>query len=136
MRRAVGVFIENVDLPVHGAGDLVVRHDVRAGGHAVENQHLRACQLVHDELAHIGVVAEEGRRVGKHDLLRDLPVVGGLEVEIRSKMHPVELHDHALGPVFFLQIGQHFRAEVFIVQNLLVDLLVGVGRDVVFDLAN
>lgn len=62
-------------------------------------------------------------------------MVGGLEVEIRSKMHPVELHDHALGPVFFLQIGQHFRAEVFIVQNLLVDLLVGVGRDVVFLLA-
>jgi len=97
-----------------------------AGGHAVENQHLRACQLVHDELAHIGVVAEEGRRVGKHDLLRDLPVVGGLEVEIRRKMHPVELHDHTLGPVISsADPSASFRAEVFIVQNLLVDLPCG-----------
>ena len=35
--------------------------------------------------------------------------------------------ERTLGPVFLLQIGQHFRAQVFIVQNLLVDLLVGIG---------
>ena len=125
--RSVGIFIQNIDLPVHGPGDLVIRHHVRAGGHAVENQHLRACQLVHDKLAHIGVIAEEGRSVGKHDFLRDLPVIRRLEIEIRRKVHAIQLNDYTLGPVFLLQIGQHFRAQVFIVQNLLVDLLVGIG---------
>ena len=44
-------------------------HDVLARGHPVEDHHLGAHQLVHNQIAHIGVIGHKGGGIREHDLL-------------------------------------------------------------------
>ena len=71
---------------------------------AVEDHQLCAFQLVVDQLAHVAVVAEEGGRVGEHELLIYHPALGHGVVEHIQHPHAVVLHHHPLGP----GLGQPF----------------------------
>ena len=104
LRRSVGVFIEDADAAVQRAGELMQRHDVRARCKTIEHDHLTARELVHHKGAHVGVVGENARAVGKHDLLRDLPVLRHFLVERADLQHAVELDDDALAVVLFEQL--------------------------------
>ena len=132
---AVGVFVHNIDLPVDRPGDLVERHDVRSRRHPVEHDQLRTHQLVHDQLAHIGIITLECLRISKHDLLRDHPRIRRLHVEVCRLMHAVQLGHDALGVVFPAQPLEKFRAELVIVRRLKIDILARVTGEVIFLLA-
>ena len=132
---AVGVFVHNIDLPVDRPGDLVERHDVRSRRHPVEHDQLRAHQLVHDQLAHIGIITLECLRISKHDLLRDYPGIGRFHVEIRRLMHAVQLGHNALGIVLLAKVFEEFWAEFVIVRRLEIDVLARVTGEVIFLLA-
>ena len=132
---AVGVFVHNIDLPVDRPGDLVERHDVRSRRHPVEHDQLRTHQLVHDQLAHIGIITLECLRISKHDLLRDYPGIRRLHVEVCRLMHAVQLGNHALGVVLPAQPLEKFRAELVIVRRLKIDILARVTGEIIFLLA-
>ena len=98
--------------------------------------HLRAGELVHHQLAHIGVVGENGTRIGEHDLLGNGPVLGHFLIEFPGQTHAVELGHHPAGVVLPDHGRQRLRGQlVQIVDDLLVDAVVGIGVGVVFLLA-
>ena len=132
---AVSEVVNDVDAAADGPGQLVQGHDVVALLHPVEDHHLRAGELVHHELTHIGVVAQYGLAVGEHDLLGDDPLHGHLVEEVRRGQHAVELHHHAGGVVLFLQGLQLLGGHGLLVDGLKVHALVGVGGGVVLLLA-
>ena len=73
---AVGIVIENIHPAVGRPGKLVEGHHIFPGGQPVENHHLGTHQLVHNQIAHIGVVGHNGGGIGKHDLLGNDPFLG------------------------------------------------------------
>ncbi len=101
----------------------------------VENHHLGTHQLVHDEIAHIGVEGHDGGGVGEHDLLGDDPVFRKAHVQVAHLLHTVQLCHHPLGVVLFLQGLKLFRGDGLLIQNLNIDVLVGVAGKIVFLLA-
>ena len=99
---------------------------VQTGLGPVEDDHLAALELVHHELAHIGVVGEEGVGVGKADLLVDDPVLGHILVEIVQQPHPVVFHHAALHIVGHLELGQMVGVELGgVLQDLDEDIFPG-----------
>lgn len=78
------------------AHDLVELHLVHLRLEAVEHDELRALHLVIAELAHVGVVGEEGARVREHELLRHEPVLRQRAVERVEHPHAVVLDHDAL----------------------------------------
>lgn len=114
---------------------LVERHDVRSRRHPVEHDQLRTHQLVHDQLAHIGIITPECLRISKHDLLRDYPGIRRLHVEVCRLMHAVQLGHNALGIVLLAKVFEEFRAEFVIVRRLEIDVLARVTGEVIFLLA-
>lgn len=101
----------------------------------VEHDQLRAHQLVHDQLAHIGIITLECLRISKHDLLRDYPGIRRLHVEVCRLMHAVQLGHDALGIVLPAKVFEEFRAEFVIVRRLEIDVLARIAGEVVFLLA-
>ena len=104
-------------------------HFVLFGLGAVENDHFAAFQLVHRQLAHIGIVAEEGGSVGKANLLIDDPVLGHIVIQVIQHPHAVVFQHHPLGVVLHLQLGQIIGVQLaFVLQHL--DEHIGRGKQV------
>ena len=136
LRGAVSVFVENSDAAVQGAGQLVQGHDVLPLLQTVEHDHFAAGELIDNQRTHIGVIGHDRAAVGKHDLLCDLPVLRHVVIEGTDLLHAVELDDDTLGVVLFqkrCKLGG--RDGVLILNDLRIDVLIGIGGDVVFLLA-
>ena len=124
-----GVFNIVVDhIPVRGligdvgpsrraAHDLVVFHLVHRRGEAVEDHKLAAFELVEDEISHVGVVGEEGGRVGEHELLVDHPGVRHGGIERIQKPHAVILDHDALAPGLLCETGEVFLRQLALIPD-------------------
>ena len=134
-RLTVRVLIENADSAVQRAGKLVQRHDIRANRQSVENDHLAARQLVHDQRAEVGIITHYGGPVSEHHFLRDLPFLRHFLIKVTDKLHSVQLHDHALGMMLLQQRGKLLRCDFVLLDDLGIDLLIRIGGDVIFLLA-
>ena len=127
---AVGVIVEDVNAAVGCPGDLVEGHGVLALFQAVEDHHLGAHQLVHHQIAHIGVIGHEGGGVGEHDLLGHDPILGQTHVEVAHLLHAVELSHHTVGIVFLCQGIQLSSGDGLLVQNLQIHVLGRIGGEI------
>ena len=103
------------DRPDHLMNGLLI--DVRGG--AVEHHHFAVGQLIHHQLAHVGVVAEKSGGVGKQHFLIDAPVLGQIPVQSGEFPHPVVLDDNPVDPVLFADCGQVFAVDIALLLQLL-----------------
>ena len=98
---------------------------------AVEHDQIGVHQLVHHQLAHILVVAEEGVGVGEHHLLIDNPVLRHGVIQRAQHPHSVVLNEDAIQLMLFRHGGEKVGRQVGLVfHSLQIDILPIEGRDV------
>ena len=106
-------------------------HDVRALFQPVEHHHLGTHQLVHHQIAHIGVIGHDGGGVGEHDLLSNRPVLREAHIQVAHLLHTVQLGNHALRPVLFRQRLKLLGGDGLLIQGFQIHVLVGISGEIV-----
>ena len=97
----------------------------------VEHHHFTARQLIHHQVAHIGVVLQNGGGIGKHHFLGHGPALREAGVQLPHQLHAVKLRHHPLGPVLLLQRRQLLHGHRVLIQNLQIHIFLGEGRQVI-----
>ena len=124
--HAIHRFVGDLGTAADAADDLVELHLVHKGIEAVESHQLAGLQFIHHQLAHIGVVAQEGAGIGQHDLLIDRPAFGHILIQGVQLPHAVILHHHTVGRVFADEVCQmSLRQVAFFFDHGNVHMLAG-----------
>ena len=128
---SVRVIVTDLRAARNPAHDLVNFVLIDSGRGAVQHHHFTAGQLVHHQLAHILVVAEEGVGVGEHHLLIDNPVLRHGVIQRAQHPHSVVLNEDAIQLMLFRHGGEKVGRQVGLVfHSLQIDVLPVEGRDV------
>ena len=98
---AVSIIVKDIHSAICGPSDLMEGHGVSARLQAVEYHHLGAHQLVHHQIAHIGVISHESSGVREHDLLGHDPVLREAGIEVAHHLHTVQLRNDTLSLILF-----------------------------------